>query len=508
MECSDTGAIKHTSPVGIKKEFSLKLPEISLDYTAEADWVLLREGEHPVAELFHVAYLQKDKEPSQRPITFIFNGGPGSASAYLHMGALGPNRVVFHKDGRATAPPSQLARNDETWLTFTDLVFIDPVGTGFSRIVPRRGQNSTESTSMNQKSQKPKKSTDDEVDFFGINRDIEALAEFIQQFLSSHQRWQSPVVIAGESYGGFRVAKLAKILQQSHGVGLSGAILISPALEFSILDMSDYDVLGWIDRFPSMVAAAKFHGKTKILKDKNLQQTLSSAEDFATGELSQLLLRNSGAKQETSISLYRKISEYIGMPLHLVAESEGRIPTTVFARQLLREEKKVCGLYDSSITVPDPYPDRLEFQGPDPTLYGTDRIFMGGINTQLRSVIGLETERNYQLASSTVFKSWNIDFEQHALKGSIGATDDLRYGMALNPHIKVLVANGYYDLVTPYFTSKRISGLMKLHADLVPNFTLHFYQGGHMFYTWEISRKALLSDAAVFYQKATDAKRT
>jgi carboxypeptidase C (cathepsin A) len=208
-------------------EQTLSLPDQSIRYTATAAWQTLFEREKPVAEMFHVAYIAEAEHPSPRPITFVFNGGPGAASAYLHMGALGPRRIHFDSNGTLPKPPVRLVDNAESWLRFTDLVFIDPIGTGFSRSLPPDKDTADKSGE--------KTSTEDadklkETEFWEVERDLKALGEFIQRFLSHQNRWLSPIFIAGESYGGFRVARLARKLQQEFGVGLSGAILISPAI--------------------------------------------------------------------------------------------------------------------------------------------------------------------------------------------------------------------------------------------------------------------------------------
>jgi len=208
-----------------------------LSYTATADWVTLNKREKPIARMFHVAYLAKGHGSSRRPVTFVFNGGPGAASAYLHMGALGPRRTVFQTDGSLPPPPAKVLPNLESWLRFTDLVFIDPIGTGFSRMIEE--EKPKEGDAKGDGAQGEKKT--DRTEFFEVTRDLESLGEFIQKFLSKHHRWTSPVFIAGESYGGFRVAKLARMLQEKYGVGLNGVVLISPAIEFDSLIGSDYN---------------------------------------------------------------------------------------------------------------------------------------------------------------------------------------------------------------------------------------------------------------------------
>ncbi len=212
--------------------------------------MVLRKKEKPSAEVFSVSYVAADRD--DRPVTFVFNGGPGASSAYLHMGTVGPKRVAFPPDGTIPTLPVQLIDNDASWLGFTDLVFIDPVGTGFSRIIESKDTGDDK-----------KKDAADPKEYFGVKRDLEAMGEFMSRWLSTHKRWGSPVFIAGESYGGFRVAKLARMLQEGPGIGLNGAILISPALEFATLTATDYDVLPWIDWVPTMAAAAHHHGKSR-----------------------------------------------------------------------------------------------------------------------------------------------------------------------------------------------------------------------------------------------------
>ncbi|MGA7933230.1 MAG: peptidase S10, partial [Kovacikia sp.] len=249
----------HTPRKGSKTEHTLALPDRQIRYTASAEWQTLFEQEKPVAEMFHVAYLAEVGNVAQRPLTFVFNGGPGAASAYLHMGALGPQRVYFGANGSLPKPPVRVVNNTESWLSFTDLVFIDPIGTGFSRSLPpnKDGQKESGEKKANEK-EVPK-----ETAFWEVERDLNALGEFIQRFLSRQKRWLSPIFIAGESYGGFRVAKLARKLQQDFGIGLSGAVLISPALEFSFLYGNDYNLTPWVTVVPSYAAAAAHHDRAR-----------------------------------------------------------------------------------------------------------------------------------------------------------------------------------------------------------------------------------------------------
>jgi len=493
-------------PKGSVTEHTIATPGGPLSFRATADWVVLRKLEKPVAEIFHVYYRRLEEAgngtaAADRPVTFVFNGGPGAASAFLHVGALGPRRVRFAPDGTLLPPPARLVDNESTWLAFTDLVFVDPVGTGFSRAIT---DDAATAPAAEKPAPKPasegthdKDKENDE--FFKVNRDLESLCEFISKFLSKHRLWSRPVFIAGESYGGFRVGKLARKLQEGYGVGLNGAILISPAMEFALLDGSDYDVLMWSDVFPSQVAAAVHHGRSRAIEaGTDPASFLPEVERFATGELLRLLTLGESLPAAERQSTVSRAADYLGLPESYVDLKAARIAHTHFARELLREERKVVGLYDSTITAHDPFPDRDLFEGADPTLFALDRVFSGGINTQL----GVETDLDYHLLSLKVNESWKVDVRKHDFEANVGATDDLRYAMALNPHMKVMITHGFHDLVTPYFASNRLVGLMKLAPGLRGNLTLRHFSGGHMFYAWEQSRADFHATARDFYLSA------
>jgi carboxypeptidase C (cathepsin A) len=468
----------------------------TLPYGCRAQWTVLRDGEKPVAEIFFTSYMQENV--SDRPITFVFNGGPGAASAYLHVGALGTRRVAFSEDGTLLPPPTRLVDNAESWLDFTDLVFVDPVGTGFSRVIEK---SDPENKAKEEAGSTPKKPRS----FFGLTRDLESLGEFMSRYLSENDRWESPVYIAGESYGGFRVAKLARLLTEKYGVGLNGAILISPALEFALLDTSDYDLLHWLDGFPSMAAAAAFHGKSGMFSpDTPLEKILAEAESFATTDYATFLAQGASMPSVRRNRIMGRASRMLGLSKEMMVRSEGRIRQHRFVRELLRDQGKVLGLYDATITTRDPFPDREGFEWPDPTLAGIERVFTAGINKRLRSEIGVDTEREYHLLSHEVNKAWKIDVERHALMSQIGATDDLRYGMSLNPFMKVFITHGVYDLVTPYFSTNRIRNLMRLDPGAADKLTVRHFGGGHMFYAWEKSRIAFRDEMKAFYLEATD----
>src|SRR6266404_1255853 len=486
----------HKPPAGAEKTATWTAGGTPIEYTASAKWLVLRKKEKPSAEIFSVSYVAKGGD-ADRPVMFVFNGGPGASSAYLHLGAVGPQRVVFPADGTLPQMPPRLEQNAESWLAFTDLVFVDPVGTGFSRIIEDERKDGASEDKKKDEANDPK-------EYFGYSRDLESLCEFMSRWLSSQDRWGSPVFIAGESYGGYRVGRLVRMLQETAGIGLNGAILISPALEISSLASSDYDVLGWVDLLPTMAAAATHHGRSRVFPAGTaLDDVLREAETFATGDYTAFLTRGASMPLAERDRILARLADLIGLPTDLVTRAEGRVTIRVFTRELLRDERKVLGLYDATITVTDPFPDREPFAGPDPTLSGISPAYTMAINRQLRSEIGVETDREYTVLSLEVNEAWKNDAQQHFFLPPVGATDDFRYGMSLNPYMKAFITHGRYDLVTPYYASDRLRNLMRLDPEMANRLTVRHFGGGHMFYAWEESRRSFTEAIAAFVADAT-----
>lgn len=496
-------AAGYTPRIGSTTEHTLNLGDRSIAYTAIAGWYPLFKRDQPIAEMFAVAYLANDTTAPQRPITFVFNGGPGAASAYLHMGALGPQRIVFGPNGTLPKPPVQLAENLESWLPFTDLVFIDPIGTGFSRSISQPQNNHESSPDKPAKEPPSEETPPKEAEFWEVEQDLKALGEFMQRFLSKYNRWLSPVFIAGESYGGFRVAKLARQLQQDFGIGLNGAILISPALEFSYLHQTDYNLSAWALLVPSLAAAAAYHDRVQWAgAPGDLMAHITAAEHFARRTLIPFWALGDTVDPAERQAVYDQLAGLIGLPTALIERHAGRIQLYIFARELLRDRQRILGIYDASLTAIDPFPDRLTYQGTDPTLDGIDRLFNSAINNHLRATLGVATDLSYHLLNFETFKAWKFDAKGELKQGFIGAVDDLRVGMTLNPYLKVYITHGFYDLVTPYFASNHLVDLMRLDPEIRPNLTLKHYSGGHMFYAWETSRTQWVQDVAGFYHHA------
>jgi len=490
-------------PKGARASATWSAAGRSLQYTASAEWIVLRKQEKPAAEIFSVSYLAQDA--GERPVTFLFNGGPGASSAYLHMGAVGPVRVAFGAAGELPALPPRLVCNEDSWLAFSDLVFVDPVGTGFSRAIDdpdKRAKGRAEREGDKQEETAAR-------EYFGYKRDLESLCEFMSRWLSRWRRWGSAVFIAGESYGGYRVGRLARMLQESTGIGINGAVLISPALELASLVPSDYDVVGWVDLVPTMALAALHHGCSRAFAPgASHEQVRQQAEAFATGEYATLLARGASMPAAERERVLKRFGDLVGLSEQVVTRAQGRVPIAVFARELLRDQRRVLGLYDATITTIDPFPDREPFAGPDPTLAGIAPAYTAAINRQLRAEIGVQTEREYVLLSEEVNERWQDDAPQHFFMPPVGATDDFRYGMSLNPHMRAFITHGRYDLVTPYHSTERLRNLMRLEADTARRLTVRHFDGGHMFYAWDESRRAFSSAIAEFYAEALTPART
>lgn len=465
-----------------------------------SEWIVLRKKENPAAEVFHTYYRLAGAK-GRRPVSFVFNGGPGASSAYLHVGGLSPRRALFKSNGHLEPPPVRLVNNPESWIAFTDLVFVDPVGTGFSRIIePEKKADDKEKPD-------PARAVE-EKEFYALNRDLESLGEFIERFLSKYKLWDAPIAIIGESYGGFRTAKLMRRLQETHGIGLSTAIAISPVLEWSLLDRNDYDVLHSMDCFCTMALAATFHGRSRVFATgTSVEKQRHEIEAFATRELAYALLVGTAHDANERAQVFARAADFLGLPAEFVRLAHGRVPFWRFARELLKTEQKIIGCYDATITGIDPFPDRDHHQAPDPTLAGIERVFASAINHVLRAEIGIDSERRYELLSLAVNRDWKRDEPAQALWAPLGATDDLRFAMSMNPSMKVLIAHGYYDMVTPYFSSERLVEQMRLLPEQREQLFIRHFGGGHMFYTWDASRRAFRDWVRSFYpQQQTTAR--
>jgi len=457
-------------------------PKTELRYTAVADWITLREHDEPVASLFYTAYLAdrpEGSDPAQRPITFVFNGGPGSASVWLHLGLVGPRRLAFAEDGGLLPPPTQLVDNPESWLPFTDIVCIDPIGTGFSR-THEHGPKAADA--------KPAEKPPEPSRFWEVERDLQSISEAITRILTKEGRWLSPVTVAGESYGGFRVARLARSLQEDHGVTLSAAVLISPGIELSTLVPHDYGIEHFIELFPSLAATAHEHGRAG--EGTSEAEHRRDAEDFAASDLPALLVRGAHMPDAQAVRVCARAAELTGIAADRWLRAGGRVSREDFCRELLRDQGRFVGRYDGTITSVDPFPARASYEGPDITLGGITGAFTAGIHHLLFTELGVKTELPYVTLNMEANLAWKDKSMAHFIDITGKSMDALRYGMALNPHMKVLISHGHHDLVTPYSSCDRLVRLLALHNDQREQLATEHFRGGHMFYSQPDSRAA------------------
>lgn len=452
-------------------------------YKAKAGWLTLFDGDEERAQIFHTYYQVASRTKRQRPLTFVFNGGPGAASAYLHVGAVGPVRVKTNADGSLPPSPAELVNNEESWLAFTDLVFIDPVGTGLSHA--RKPGADGEAKEGGKPKEDPGK------EFWDVTKDLESLCDFMDAFLSREGRWGAPIYLAGESYGGYRVARLARMLQANAGIGLSGAFLISPAIEWDHLFAGGYNTLVPALLMPSLALSAHFHGLAG--KGKSLAAFRKDAESFATGDYLSHLTSGQGRR------IARLAAEMTGLPVKDVEACGSHLDLNMFIRTLLKKDNLVLGRYDGAMTTTDPFPSSANFEGVDPTLDGMSRLFTTAANMHLRENLGVESGNKYELLSYKVNGAWEWSDKSNGWSQPKGGMADVAAALSMNPDCKIVISHGYYDLITPYYVSEYLANQIRAQGSPTGSLTLKHYQGGHMFYTWEKSRKAFFKDVEAVY---------
>jgi carboxypeptidase C (cathepsin A) len=454
-------------PADAVTEHSADVGGNKLAYTATAGTLSLfdQSGERSAA-IFYTAYVAKDAGTTSRPITFVFNGGPGAASAFLNLGAVGPRIVEFEPNGDGSA--ARLVDNPDTWLGFTDLVMIDPVGSGWSRAAKPDGGSA----------------------FWSVQGDADALAKTIALYLSKNGRSSSPKYILGESYGGFRAAKVARALQREQGIIISGIVMVSPMLEGSLLFGGTRFPLGAALHLPSL-AATELERKGTFSKE-----ALAAAEKFALTEYL-TTLAGPPPKGEAARDFYKRVAEVSGLSESVIAKSRGFI-RDAYLKNLRAAEGKIVSRYDATFAVTDPYPESESTRGLDPLLDGMVRVYGSAFAAYARDELGFKTEMTYTLLSSEVNRNW--DWGSGTVRSTASVSDDLPLLLALSPSFRLLVTHGYSDMTTPYAVSRYV-------LDHLPNIgdparaQLRLYRGGHMYYIDAQSRKAFAADAKAFYQE-------
>jgi carboxypeptidase C (cathepsin A) len=429
------------------------------------------------AEVAYIAYVKSESSPG-RPVTFVVNGGPGASSAYLQLGALGPWRISLDQIRPSTTPT--LVPNAETWLDFTDLVFVDPPGTGYSRIAasgdgPRRN-------------------------FWSVDGDAQSLAVVIRKWIERNGRQASPKFIAGESYGGFRAPKIARLLQEGQNVGVSGLVLLSPVLDFGLRELAAYLPYQWVAHLPSMAAAAReAKGGPAAGADPAARREV---EQYASGEYLQDLLR--GPRDRAAVErMSARVAAFTGLAPDLVHRLGGRVDTGTFEREFYRREAKVASMYDATVTAPDPNPDAARPRYSDPVLGAMAAPLTLAMTDLYQRVLHWRVEDQYQLLNGDVANRW--DYGRG--RASHEVTNDLIRVLATDQRVRALVTHGASDLVTPYFETKLI--LDQLPTTVGDRVTFALYGGGHMFYNRDGSRRMLRTDAEAMYRAtlADDAPR-
>jgi carboxypeptidase C (cathepsin A) len=457
---------------------TIKVDGITLNYKAFAGCLPMKDEAGKLkADIFFTSYIKDEEEDtSQRPITFAFNGGPGAASVFLHLGALGPKRILLKEEKEALPPPYKLVENAYTWLDITDLVFIDPVGTGYSRTAS--GED-------------PKK-------FWGVKEDIQSVGTFIRLYLTKYNRWLSPKFIAGESYGTTRAAGLSSYLQNKLGINLNGLILISEALNFQSIVFTSGNDLPYVLFLPTYATTAWYHHKLSPEFQSNFRKTKEEAEEFALSEYLVALAKGDLLSEPERNGIVEKLTKYTGLSKAYIQKSNLRISRDGFGKELLQKEDLRIGVLDSRIT--GEYTPHTFIQ--DPSVFLVTGLLMATWNDYVRKELKYETDLPYEILSMKANESWNWSSATGGL-GYVNVADKLHQAMSENRYLKVLIASGYYDLDTPYFASKYAANHLGLDPKLRKNLTLTFYEAGHQMYTHLPALKKLKTDVADFFRKAT-----
>jgi carboxypeptidase C (cathepsin A) len=468
-------AAKPLLPPPVTTSHTLQLGGEALRYSAIAGALPLHEKGKITAEIFYVAYT-KEPADADRPVTFVFNGGPGAASAYLHLGAIGPKIVEATDNGELLGPPPRLVDNDASWLSFTDLVFVDPVGTGYSRAAGEKKES----------------------DFWGVEQDTESLAEFIRLYLIENNRMASPVFLAGESYGGFRAVTLTRELQKSSGISPSGMVLVSPALEFAMIHGEDYDPMLWALALPSY-AAVKLESDG-VTGRQALKDALADAERYALTDY--LVALASGAEQGGKTASAR-VADLTGLPLEKVEQHLARVSPSLFIKEFDRDGGQLLSRYDGSVSGPDPHPSSAWPRGPDPVLDATIPLWSSAFVDYAQTDLAYETDEAYRLLNRDVRSKWDFGTSP-TRQGYAGVLDDIQEARAANPALEVMIATGYTDLITPYMVPTYLVGQLPTLKGATP-ITIEDYAGGHMLYLRPDSRRDLKDDVEAMYRRAQSA---
>jgi len=460
----------------VTTEKSVVIDGQTIHYTATTGTIILKDKEEKAkASIFFMAYTMKDvNDPSTRALTFSFNGGPGSASVWMHLGMLGPRRVISGDVEKLLPPPYRLADNEHSLLDRTDLVFIDPISTGYSR--PVEGEEAKQ--------------------FYSVETDVEWVGEFIRLYITRNKRWSSPKFIIGESYGTTRAAGLSGFLQNRHGMYLNGLMLISSVLDFQTLLFQPGNDLPYIFFLPTYTATAWYHGKLDDELQQDLRQTLDEVEAFAREEYTLALMAGASLSDEKRAQVVEKLARYTGLSPAYVEQSNLRVNMFRFAKELRRDEGRTIGRIDSRFQGIDRDHAGGEFSY-DPSTTAIQGAYTATLNEYVRNELEFESDLPYEVLTG-IHKEW--DYTKHSNK-YLYVAETLREAMTYNPFLKIFVANGYYDLATPYFATEYTFDHLGIDKDLQDNISMAYYEAGHMMYIHEPSLAKIKADLAQFLDR-------
>lgn len=457
-----------------------------LKYTATVGTVVLKEevdkeGHKAKAEIFFMAFTRDGvRNPAKRPLTFSFNGGPGSSSVWMLLGLLGPRRVPLAKnENERLAPPFELTDNEFTLLEESDLVFIDPVGTGYSR--PVSGENT------------------DPNEFYSFQRDLDSVGEFIRLYTSRHQRWASPKFLIGESYGTTRAAGLSGLLQERHGLYLNGIMLVSVVLNFQTILFNEGNDLPFIVYLPSYALTAWYHRKLpeKYL-NMDMDAFIAEVSAFAEGDYNRALMKGSRLGGAERAAVVKQLADYTGLSEDYINGSNLRITIMRFVKELLRKESKHVGRFDSRITGTDKDDTGENFER-DPSFDIVQGVYSGCLNDFVRRELNYASDLPYEILSFKVMPKWKYDSFQNSY---VNTAETLRTAMMKNPHLKVFVANGLYDLATPFFATQYTMDHLGLRDGREANIEMGYYAAGHMMYVNTNALTELSADLKRFVKRS------
>jgi carboxypeptidase C (cathepsin A) len=464
----DKSAEKEETPVVTHHE--IHVGGKALKYTVTTGLMPLKDTKGDVeAHIFFIAYtLDGVGETSQRPLMFSFNGGPGSASVWLHLGAIGPKRVMVLPDGRMPAPPFHLVDNEYTWLDQTDLVFIDPVGTGYSRAAkPELGKK-----------------------FWSVNGDVESVGEFIRLYLTRYERWTSPLFLVGESYGTTRAAGLSGYLIE-RGIAFNGIVLVSSILNFETVQFTKGNDLPYVLYLPSYAATAWYHHKLAPELQSDLPKTLKEVEAWAATDYAAALAKGdrlTAAERDETIA---RLSRFTGLSKSYIDESNLRVSIFPFTKELLRDERRTVGRLDSRFKGIDESAATAEPEY-DPTIAAVRPPYTTTFNNYVRGELGYKTDLEYYILGGGITSPWDWG------SGFPDTSDDLRQAFAKNPYMKLYVASGHFDLATPYFATQYTLAHMGLDPTQRQNIRTGEYEAGHMMYVDTSQLEKLKREVATF----------